>query len=249
VKRTPLRRSRTGRKLACFLLAAALTAICQTTARHDAAAKPRASAASHRAQEARGKHHPVQHEDVTARQVQAAYYDGKLVKFEIAKFNPQGKGRDFMVGPWDYGIRASDVRPRDKRLNVYLISPGTLNNDDGWKPYDHNSVISGLPAAVGATLEWDVYWAIVLDPAMDNELRSERDLLLAAQQEFRPSDLFEFEEIPGESFLQNFLKVDSLRGLARYRRKDGLLPKVLIAPADVVVRARAVPEQETDRTE
>ena len=174
----------------------------------------------------------------------AAYLRNQLVSFYLA---PVEKGQQpFSIGPWQFGVRVSDRKPRDKRLNLYLVAPGTQHHAEGYEGFDHNDVINALPPA-DAVVEWDVYWAIVLDPELRQDLRSEQDLIVEAQEGFVPGDLFEFQDIPGQGFLRAFLEIDSLDGLAPYRRKDGALPRVIIVPAGFAIRARAaLPETESE---
>lgn len=103
--------------------------------------------------------------------------------------------------------------------------------------YDHNLVINTL--AHEKVREWDIFWCIALDPALNDDLRSERDLLVAAQQTFRPADLFDMEDIPAREVLREKTGVHSLADLERYRRKDGSLPRLLILPAKLAVSANA----------
>ena len=177
------------------------------------------------------------------RPASAAYLRNQLVSFRLA---PAEKGQQaFSIGPWQLGVRVSDRKPRDKRLNLYLIAPGTQHHAEGYEDLYHNDVINALPSTE-AVVEWDVYWAIVLDPALGQDLRSEQDLIVQAQEGFVPGDLFEFQDIPGQAFLRTFLEIDSLDGLAPYRRKDGGLPRVIIVPAGFAVRASAaLPEAES----
>ena len=173
-------------------------------------------------------------------QVATAYLRNQLVSFNLA---PAEKGQQpFSIGPWQFGARVSDRKPRDKRLNLYLVAPGTQHHAEGFEEFDHNDIINALPPE-GAVVEWDVYWAIVLDPALREDLRSEQDLIVKAQQEFTPGDLFEFQDVPGQAFLRAFLNVDSLAGLAPYRGNDGRLPRVIIVPAGFAVRASAAPPE------
>jgi hypothetical protein len=174
--------------------------------------------------------------------VSAAYLRNQLVSFRLAAAE---KGqRPFTIGPWQFGTRVSDRKPRDKRLNLYLVAPGTQHHAAGYEDFDHNDVLNALPPA-DAVVEWDVYWAIVLDPTLRQDLRSEQDLIVKAQEGFVPGDLFEFQDIPGQAFLRAFLGIDSLDGLAPYRRRDGRLPRVIIVPAGFAIRARAaLPEAE-----
>ncbi len=168
--------------------------------------------------------------------VATAYLRNQLVTFNLA---PLEKGQQpFSVGPWSFGARVSDLKPRDKRLNLYLVAPGALHRADGFEEFDHNDVINALPPE-GAVVEWDVYWVIVLDPALKEELRSEQELIVEAQKGFVPGDLFEFQDVPGQAFLRTFLSLDSLDDLASYRLQNGQLPRVIIVPAGFAVRAIA----------
>jgi hypothetical protein len=149
-----------------------------------------------------------------------------------------GSKPGFNVGPWHYGEAVLDARPRDVRPNVYLVSPGEQHHNDRWEQFDHNTVINLLPAS-DAAAEWDVYWAIVLDPALHHDFRSERELLVAAQSEFTPGDLFEFSDVPGRAFLRSFLHIDSLGKLKRFRHKNGRMPRLIIVRAGLTIRATA----------
>lgn len=165
-----------------------------------------------------------------------AYLRNQLVRFHLA---PLERGQQpFSIGPWRFGARISDRKPRDHRLNLYLVAPGTQHQAEGFAEFDHNDVINALPRE-GVVAEWDVYWAIVLDPGLREELRDEHDLIVEAQKAFVPGDLFEFQDIPGAAFLRTFLAIDSLDGLAPYRLKDGRLPRVIIVPAGFAIRASA----------
>jgi hypothetical protein len=169
-------------------------------------------------------------------QIDSAYIDGRVVSFALA---PVGRGqRTVRVGPWRFGPRVENPKPRDKRLNLYLVAPGDQHHTAAAPEFDHNDVINALPAD-GAMVEWDVYWAIVLDPRTQQALHSERELLLLAQQRFLPNDLFEFDDAPGHVFLREFLKVQALPGLDRFRDRNRTLPRLLIVPAGFAVRAAA----------
>jgi hypothetical protein len=174
----------------------------------------------------------------------AAYLRNQLVRFRLS---PLEKGQQpFSIGPWQFGGRVSDHKPRDKRLNFYLVAPGTQHHAEGYEEFDHNDVINALPST-DAVVEWDVYWVIVLDPSLGRDLRSEQDLIVEAQEGFVPGDLFEFQDIPGQAFLRAFLEIDALDGLAPYQRRDGRLPRLIIVPAGFAIRARAaLPEAESE---
>ena len=164
------------------------------------------------------------------------YLDGEALAFTLEGGQ---KGRPSLrVGPWDFGQRLSDSRPRDGRLNLYLVFPGNQHHADGLEEFDHNGVINALPGN-GSPAEWDVYWVIVLDPKLGQDLRHEQELLLAAQSRFRPPDLFEFDDIPASPFLRSTLSMETLGDLARFRDRQGTLPRVAIIAAGFAIRASA----------
>ena len=76
-------------------------------------------------------------------------------------------------------------------------------------------------------------------PLCAPDLRSERELLMAKHQTFRPATLFEFKDIPSHALMAERLSVKSMADLKRFRRKDGSLPRLLIVPARLAVRATA----------
>jgi hypothetical protein len=169
-----------------------------------------------------------------ASQIDSAYFEGRLVRFTVA---PLERGqRAVRVGPWRFGPRVQNPHPRDKRLNLYLVAPGDQHHTAAAPEFDHNDVLNALPPGDGM-LEWDVYWAIVLDPRVQQPLRSERELLLLAQQRFTPNDLFEFDDMPGHMFLREFLKAETLAAMDRFRDRARSLPRLLIVPAGFAVRA------------
>jgi hypothetical protein len=167
------------------------------------------------------------------RLLSAVYLDGEVVRLEVAD-GP----KPAMVGPWRLGPRVLDPKPRDKRLNLYIVAPGTQYHLDGADEFDHNAIINALPEP-GKSREYDVYWALLLDPRMHADFRKERDLLIAAQASFTPGDLFEFDDLPSDTFLRNFLKMDTLEDLRPHRHKNGTLPRVIIVPADFAITAAA----------
>jgi hypothetical protein len=171
-------------------------------------------------------------------QIDSAYYGGEPVPFRALE--PENPSSQLRVGPWLLGLRAADSKPHDRRLNLYLVFPGSEHRNPGWPDYDHNCVLSGLPATE-EPVEWDVYWAVVLDPNLNGDFRSEQELVLAAQSGFSPPDLLEFTDLPAEGFLRAQMKVRSLADLARFRRKDGSLPRLLITSAGYAVRGSSEP--------
>lgn len=171
-----------------------------------------------------------------SRLLEAVYLDGeekRLILADVAK--------PVTVGPWRLGTRVSDTKPRDKRLNLYLAAPGTQYHLEGSEGYDHNAIVNALPAD-GRSREYDVYWALALDPKLKTEFRSERELIIAAQTTFSPGDLFEFDDVPSDFLLRTYLKVDSLETLEKFRRRDGTLPRVIIVPAGFAITASAPPK-------
>jgi hypothetical protein len=174
-------------------------------------------------------------------EIDSAYYDGEPVPFNVVESG--SRKNQLRVGPWLMGVRAADSKPSDRRRNLYVVFPGTQHRAPGWPEYDHNCVLSDLPAT-DETVEWDVYWAVVLDPTLQDDFRSERELVVAAQSSFFPPDLLEFNDLPSEGFLRAQMKVRTLGDLARLRRKDGTLPRLLIAPAGYAVRGSTEPRSE-----
>ncbi len=169
-----------------------------------------------------------------ASEIRTAYFNGRLVSFELAPV-PRG-ARTKQVGPWDFGERVLYPTPRDRRQNLYVVAPGTEHRVPGFADYDHNHIINHMPAD-SSPEEWDVYWAVVLDPSLEQEFRTEDELLLATQNEFHPGKSFRFDDIPAAGFLRDIVKIGSLQALQKYRRPSGNLPQVLIIPADFAVRA------------
>lgn len=113
--------------------------------------------------------------------------------------------------------------------------PGSQYTSAGNPEYDHNLVVNTLTHE--KPREWDIFWCIVLDPRLGDDLRSEHDLLVAAQQSFKPADLFDVEDIPAHDVLREKAGIESFADLMRYRRKDGSLPRLLILPAKLAVSA------------
>jgi hypothetical protein len=63
---------------------------------------------------------------------------------------------------------------------------------------------------------------------------------MAKHQTFRPATLFEFKDVPAHALLAERLSIKSMADLRRhFREKDGSLPRLLIVPARLVVRATA----------
>lgn len=150
--------------------------------------------------------------------------------------------RTLVVGPWNMGPRVSP-KPNDKRPNLYFVIPGTLHHIDGEPRYDHTEILSAAP---DDPKEFDVYWAVVLDPALKDDFNAERQLLMAAQDSFSPGDGFTFDQIPSAKFLESMLKISSLDKLEKYRRPDGSFPRMAIITAGFAVRLSVEkPEEKT----
>jgi hypothetical protein len=165
----------------------------------------------------------------------SVYHDG-----DDLIFTPEAAGSRRMasVGPWNLGQRVAEDKPIDKRLNLYVVVPGTQYRAPGKTDYDHNLVINKYTVD-GKARDWDIFWCFILDPTLRPDLRSERELLLAKHQTFRPATLFEFRDIPSHMLLAERLSIRSMDDLHRFREKDGSLPRLVILPARLVVRATA----------
>ncbi|HVZ16358.1 MAG TPA: hypothetical protein VG897_04525 [Terriglobales bacterium] len=159
-----------------------------------------------------------------------AYFNGELVTLHSPAVE---KGeRVLVVGPWNLGPKVSS-KPDDKRPNLYFVAPGTQHQVEGHPEYGHNEVLSLAP---DEPKDFDVYFAVVLDPSLQEDFTSERQLLVAAQQRFTPSEDFTFDQIPSAGFLKTMSKISSLDGLEKFRHKDGSLPKLAIITAHFAVR-------------
>lgn len=165
----------------------------------------------------------------------SVYHDG-----DDLIFTPEAAGthRLASVGPWNLGERVAEDKPIDKRLNLYFVAPGVQYRAPGKAEYDHNLVINKYTVD-GKPRDWDVFWCFILDPTLRPDLRSERELLLGKHQTFRPATLFEFRDIPSHALMAERLSIKSMADLRRFRGKDGSLPRLLILPARLVVRATA----------
>jgi hypothetical protein len=174
-----------------------------------------------------------------------AYHDGADILF-----SPQATGtnRPARFGPWNLGERlgADEEKPRDKRLNLYVVVPGNQYHSPTHPEYDHNLVVNKYTAD-GKAREWDIFWCLALDPDLPGDLRSERELLLASQQRFRPPEAFAIQDVPANAVLAEKLNVFAIESLNRYRHKDGSLPRMLIVLAHFAVRATAEPRDPASR--
>jgi hypothetical protein len=168
------------------------------------------------------------------------YHDGANIRFAPETTGSQRRAK---FGPWDLGERlsASDDKLRDKRLNLYVVLPGEQYRSSSHREYDHNLVVNKYTLD-GKPREWDVFWCLSLDRSLPADLRSERDLLLAAHQRFHPDESYRFQDVPASAIIAEKLSVDSLEGLEKFRHKDGSLPRLLIVPAHLALRATATRE-------
>jgi hypothetical protein len=165
-----------------------------------------------------------------------AYHNGGDIVFAPEH---TGTRRLASFGPWNFGERLSDDgKPVDKRLNLYVVAPGAQYRSPVRPEYDHNRVVNKYTAD-GKVHEWDIFWCFVLDQSLTTDLRSERELLLAKQQTFHPADLFDISDVPAHAALAEKLGIATFADLKRFRRKDGSLPRLVILPARLAVRATA----------
>jgi hypothetical protein len=170
-----------------------------------------------------------------------AYLESVPVPIEFVQ--PQGKTRPFALGPWRFGAKVTSPakgtpeKPHDKRLNMYIVVPGAQQRSAIADDFDHTLIINAKSPAEGAETEFDVYYAVVLDPNLRAEVNTETKLLLAAQEDFRPSDLFALEDVPCARFLGRVLHIDSIADLRRFRKRNGSLPRLAILPAGFALRA------------
>jgi len=164
-----------------------------------------------------------------------AYHDGEKVVF-----SPEHTGTNRLAsfGPWNLGERLSEGKPLDNRLNLYVVVPGGQYHSTSRPEYDHNRIVNKYTVD-GKVREWDIFYCFVIDPSLSNDFRSETDLLLAAHQTFVPADLFDISDVPANAMLAEKLGVTNMADLRHYLRKGGALPRVLIIPARLAVRATA----------
>ena len=164
-----------------------------------------------------------------------AYHDGEKVVF-----SPEHTGTNRLAsfGPWNLGERLSEGKPLDNRLNLYVVVPGGQYHSAAKPEYDHNRIVNKYTVD-GNVREWDIFYCFVIDPALNRDIRSENDLLMAAHQTFIPAEVFRISDAPSNSMLAEKLGITSMSEMRHYRRKDGGLPRMLIVPARLAVRATA----------
>lgn len=141
------------------------------------------------------------------------------------------------VGPWILGELLRDGKPIDKHLNLYIVLPGTQYRSPEYPDYDHTRIINKYTVE-GEVRDWDIYYCFVIDPKLAVNLSRESELLMAAHQTFRPGDL-RFSDVPSSEILRKKLGVKSMADLRKYDRKGHRLPRLLIIPAHLAVRATA----------
>lgn len=168
-----------------------------------------------------------------------AYYAGDLVKLQAA---PVSSGQtSVVIGPWNLGPHVA-TQPSDKRPNLYFVVPGSLHRIAEYPAFSNTLILSLAP---DDPKDFDIYWAVVLDPSLKEDFISERQLLLATQQTFNPGDDFSFDQIPSAGFLREYLKVNSVDALDKYKRPGGALPRLAIITAHKTVRISVKKPEET----
>lgn len=154
-------------------------------------------------------------------------------------FTPEvtGTRRMATMGPWIFGERLQDGKPMDKHLNLYLVLPGTQYRSTRSPEYDHTRVINKYTVD-GEVRDWDIYYCFIIDPKLAGNFHRESELLVAAHQTFRPAGL-RLSEVPSGEIMRKKLGVKSMADLRKYHRKGHTLPRLLILPAHLAVRATA----------
>ena len=172
------------------------------------------------------------------RPIATAYFSGNELQVQPV-IEPRSK--TFNYGPWTFGSVVHDDKASDHRFNLYVIAPGTEHQStQPADEFNHTVLINSAEDLADKTQEWDVFWVVVLDPDLDQEIRSERELLLMGQAYFLPNDLYQAEDAPGHILLRQ-LGIDSTSDLARFRRHDGALPRVILLSAGVAVKMKVTP--------
>lgn len=164
-----------------------------------------------------------------------AYHDGEKIVFSPVA---TGTRRLASLGPWNLGERLKEGKPLDTRLNLYVVFPGSQYHSGAHPQYDHNLIVNKYTVD-GKAREWDIFYCMVLDPSLTADLRSEGDLLMAAHETFHPADLFDVSDIPSRAVLEEKMGVRTMADLRKLRRKNRGLPRLIIVPARLAVRARA----------
>lgn len=168
----------------------------------------------------------------------AAYHNGREIIFTPVAADTHLA----TVGPWTLGHRLTENKPQDRRLNLYVVVPGGQYRSQLHPEYDHNLIVNKITPFQAR--EWDVYWCFILDSSLPDDIRSERELLVAAHENFRPADLFDFIDIPAHDVMAREMSVKAMPDLKKFRHKDKSLPRVLIVPARLGLRGTAKPPQQ-----
>jgi hypothetical protein len=163
-----------------------------------------------------------------------AYHQGRKVRFTPAETK---SGHSLVVANEILGPVLENSKPSNHRLNLYVVAQ-RYEDFDGLDASSVSLILNEVPEK-DEPVQWDVYWAVVLDPALQTEFTSESELLIELQKEFRAGASVTFDQIPGAYPLREFLHIDSLTGLDRFRLPSGNLPRVVIVPAGMVLRASA----------
>jgi len=172
------------------------------------------------------------------RPVTSAYFSGNEV--QIQPLVEPGT-RSFSYGPWIFGSIVHDDKASDHRFNLYVIAPGSQHQSPPpADEFNHSVLVNSAEDEGDKTQEWDVFWVVVLDPEVTDEIRSERELLLLGQAYFLPRDLYEIEDAPGHTLLRQ-LGIFSVSDLARFRRADGALPRAILLSAGAAVKMKVTP--------
>ena len=172
------------------------------------------------------------------RPVTTAYFDGGEIQVQPV-IEPRSK--TFNYGPWTLGSVVHDDKASDHRFNLYVIVPGAEHQAPApGDEFNHSVLVNSSDDEDDKTQEWDVFWVVVLDPDLNQEVRSERELLLLGQAYFLPKDLYQPEDAPGHILLRQ-LGIDSMSDLARFRRSDGALPRVILLSAGAAVKMKITP--------
>jgi hypothetical protein len=172
------------------------------------------------------------------RPVTSAYFAGKEVQIQPVI---EPGSRSFSYGPWIFGSIVHDDKASDHRFNLYLIAPGSQHQSPTQADeFNHSVLINSAEDEGDKTQEWDVFWVIVLDPELNQEIRDERELLLLGQAYFLPRDLYGVEDAPGHTLLRQ-LGMASLSDLAKFRRADGALPRAILLSAGAAVKMKVTP--------
>jgi hypothetical protein len=176
------------------------------------------------------------------RPVTTAYFSGDEVQLQPTT---ESGAKTFNYGPWTIGSIVHDDHASDHRFNLYVIAPGALHQSlPPLDEFNHSVLLNSVEDA-DKTPEWDVFWAVVLDPDLNQEIRSERELLLLGQAYFFPGELYSPEDAPGHNLLRQ-LGMVSLNDLARFRRADGALPRVVLLSAGMAVKMKVTPPPPTE---